>query len=847
MTWNACAENSIDVLAKYLVTNDVPIVSGMDITPQKVLPLELKDERLCVDIKQFQNHKIKIKKKPSDELIGFELDLYFEKLPPKKLIEVFYSSDGFKASDSRITTEIKTLKIKQWIKLRFWLPNFRWNGPNSSKADIKFDRSLSLSKLYDEARLSLTEFDGCYLSKFKIIQSRQIPIQKTLSKAYELNPSMFENSTMKTLSLPIILVASICLFLGYRSRLLIKFLVGLIFPFILLVGFFNQQNIPIIENLENSEIQRVHEQLRRAYRALQTSRQTADNLFHNKLQKFRQTADQALLEDLLENKTKLPRFEKSLHTLAAEIGGEILVNGPDGYKFATNPQMHNIERRKKFIDQMFKPYAMLLLNSRKSKRDSGLIDLNKETRKMRAFNVVQEALETSFSTDLRIRDFFYRPEKLTESIIVDFDISEMFQLGLKNRVCWSWFIDDFDRNWLYTGYIDRETLITHLKDSLLMEVKAQNAELKKDNTQLDLSCYLSGYEHEPSVKPQKLFHEKTYEYVAQLSRNADSEVFIPIIENNQLRFYLAKPFGVVEHYVLCLSIPGDHFLERTKDRKNKILYILLLVLASVMALSFLMSLSVTQPFAMLIQAMDRIAKGDLKQELNLPGKNQFSRCASAFNKMLEELREKEFISKFISRMALTNLVDKSEKTRKESVTIMYCGIKNIEYLMETLPKQEAIGLLNECLQIIQNQVVHFGGSVDKFTGNASLCVFENKSITNQPVEAAIAIRDKITEWQHKQKKNSKQTLQVTIGIASGQVILGHVGSDKRKDFTCIGNAVNLAARLGSVKLGDLVHTQVLIAEEVIKEFPEYGRYSLTRHSNVAIKGKQRKQVFYEVD
>ena len=101
-----------------------------------------------------------------------------------------------------------------------------------------------------------------------------------------------------------------------------------------------------------------------------------------------------------------------------------------------------------------------------------------------------------------------------------------------------------------------------------------------------------------------------------------------------------------------------------------------------------MSLSVTQPFETLMQAMDRIAKGDLGKDIDLPGKNQFSRCAIAFNKMLIELREKEFISKFISRMALNSLVDKSDKTRKESVTILYCSIKNIDSLMETFPKSK---------------------------------------------------------------------------------------------------------------------------------------------------------------
>ena len=167
--------------------------------------------------------------------------------------------------------------------------------------------------------------------------------------------------------------------------------------------------------------------------------------------------------------------------------------------------------------------------------------------------------------------------------------------------------------------------------------------------------------------------------------------------------------------------------------------------------------------------------------------------------------------------------------------------------MENLPKEQAIIILNQCLKIIQNQVVQFGGSVDKFTGNASLCVFKHEAALNQPLEAAIAIRDRMTEWLHEAQHVNQAKLQVTVGIASGKVILGHIGSEKRKDFTCIGNTVNLAARLGNIKLDELVHTQILIAEKVIEDFPEYTRYSLTRHSNVTIKGKKRKQVFYELD
>lgn len=833
------------MLGQYIVTNDIPIISGIEISPKKVLPLELRDDRLCVPLRDFQDQKIKISQEPSENLIGIELELYFDSEPPTDLIEIFYSSDGFKANDSRITSHLTDVTSKKWVTVRFWLPNFRWNHTESDSADIRFDRSLSLSKLYEDSRLTLTEIDGCYLSKFKVIQYRPGSLRQTLENSYLINPSLLENTLLKNLSLPFLLIFSVILIIGFRSRLLIKFLAGLTFPFILLVGFFNHQNIPIFTNIENSEVLRVKEQLRGVFRALQTSRQLADNIFHSKLEKYKDSVNQALERDLKKSKENFPQFEEALRQLAHKIGGELATHGPYKYKFTTNPEMPNIKRRQQFIELMFRPYVNILLNQAKqtSKNRSSAL----KTGKMRAFNEVQRELEKSFSTDIRIRDFFYRPGKLSESIIVDFDISEMFQLGLKNRVFWSWYIDNNNQNWLYTGYIRRDTLIKHLKDSLSKQLDAQINELNKEYVQANLNCYLSGYEHEPSLKPQELKNTKTLDLVTQLSRNSESEIFLPVIENDELRFYYAKKFGVVEHYIVGLSISGDQFLQRTKERKNKILYVSLLILASVLALSFLMSLSVTQPFDTLVQAMDRIAKGDLGKDLHLPGKNQFSRCAMAFNKMLEELREKEFISKFISRMALTSLVDNSEKTRKESVTIMYCGIKNIDSIMDNLPKEEAIKLLNQCLQIIQNQVVKFGGSVDKFTGNASLCVFKHESSLNQPLEAAIAIRDKMTEWLHQQKHLNRAQLKVTVGIASGKVILGHIGSEKRKDFTCIGNTVNLAARLGNIKLDELVHTQVLIAEQVIVDFPEYTRYSLTKHSNVSIKGKQSKQVFYELD
>ena len=83
------ADNQIKMLGQYVVTNDIPIVSGIEISPKKVLPLELRDDRLCVPLTEFQDQKINISQEPSKGLVGIELELYFDSDPPKELVEIF--------------------------------------------------------------------------------------------------------------------------------------------------------------------------------------------------------------------------------------------------------------------------------------------------------------------------------------------------------------------------------------------------------------------------------------------------------------------------------------------------------------------------------------------------------------------------------------------------------------------------------------------------------------------------------------------------------------------------------------------------------------------------------------
>ena len=91
----------------------------------------------------------------------------------------------------------------------------------------------------------------------------------------------------------------------------------------------------------------------------------------------------------------------------------------------------------------------------------------------------------------------------------------------------------------------------------------------------------------------------------------------------------------------------------------------------------------------------------------------------------------------------------------------------------------------------QNQTVldKHGAMIDKFTGSTCLAVFREKYVIQSPLNASEEILN-LT-------KQSDLNVNICIGLATGKAMLGHVGSFRRKDYTCIGDTVNLAARLGN--------------------------------------------------
>ncbi len=185
----------------------------------------------------------------------------------------------------------------------------------------------------------------------------------------------------------------------------------------------------------------------------------------------------------------------------------------------------------------------------------------------------------------------------------------------------------------------------------------------------------------------------------------------------------------------------------------------------------------------------------------------FTSAASAMYKTLTEGRAKKQIKNIFSRYLHEDVInilmenpDTVDLTGKEiNSTVLFTDLQGFTSFAEDKTPQELIDVLNNYFQVITDIVLDQNGMLDKYTGDGIMAIFgapiERDDHAKAACEAILACRDKkVNELISSQGKN----ILTRIGISSGPVVVGNLGSDRRMDFTAIGDTVNLSARLEGV-------------------------------------------------
>jgi adenylate cyclase len=191
-------------------------------------------------------------------------------------------------------------------------------------------------------------------------------------------------------------------------------------------------------------------------------------------------------------------------------------------------------------------------------------------------------------------------------------------------------------------------------------------------------------------------------------------------------------------------------------------------------------------------ADDYVRKGTSMDEL-----------AARIESILRRTKETERVRSLFARYTSDAVVEELLRTgqvvltgEKRDVTVVFADIRNFTALSETLPPERVMALLNDVLGRLADAVLAWGGTLDKFLGDGLMAVF-GAPITRED-DAVRAVQAALQMLESVRLRNAEvqgPTLEVGIGVNSGVVVAGSLGGQRHTEYTCIGDVVNVAARL----------------------------------------------------
>jgi adenylate cyclase len=221
------------------------------------------------------------------------------------------------------------------------------------------------------------------------------------------------------------------------------------------------------------------------------------------------------------------------------------------------------------------------------------------------------------------------------------------------------------------------------------------------------------------------------------------------------------------------------------------------------------------PLRGMVEALSSVGQGDLDVTVAIEDAGEIGLVQSGFNDMVSGLRERERIQDLFGRHvgsavaaeAISSGVTMSGESRE--VVALFVDITGSTRLTLERDPVEFVGMLNRFFEVVVEEVERNGGLLNKFEGDAALCVFGAPVELDDPDTAALrtarAIRDRVVEMGE---------LDVGIGVAAGRVIAGQIGAASRLEYTIIGDAVNEAARL--TELAKRVDGRILASERTVE-------------------------------
>lgn len=264
------------------------------------------------------------------------------------------------------------------------------------------------------------------------------------------------------------------------------------------------------------------------------------------------------------------------------------------------------------------------------------------------------------------------------------------------------------------------------------------------------------------------------------------------------------------------------------------------------------------PLRRLRAGVERLTAGDLAVRVPPTSHDEVGELTRAFNEMGESLQQKERIQsafgRYVSENVLRQLLETPEGDElggaERELTIAFIDIRGFTRISEDMKARDVVALLNEFFQLVSDRVLARGGTIDKFIGDSVMVYFGAPlHHADHAVRAVTAATEIVRACAERSRTRTGDTphgaglpvIEPGIGVHTGIVVVGSIGSDRRADYTAVGDAVNVAHRLEKLARPG----EILVSEAVQRNVR--GAFRLRFEGERQLSGRQEPVHVYSVD
>ena len=268
---------------------------------------------------------------------------------------------------------------------------------------------------------------------------------------------------------------------------------------------------------------------------------------------------------------------------------------------------------------------------------------------------------------------------------------------------------------------------------------------------------------------------------------------------------------------------------------------------------------VGRPINIIIDSFTRLSKGELDFRINnIKNIPEFISISNAFNNMAEELQKKSkeleranhelgrYFSPSIRERILNSVNEKNiDQKSKQNVAILFTDIVGFTTISESMEPDKVVEMLSEYQKRIVAIIFSNSGSVDKFIGDAVMATFGTPSSNNDDLKNAynccLEMKNAMIKWNQEREKLKLPPIAHKIGLHYGECVVGAIGTEQKKEFTVIGDTVNVASRV--CEFAKKSGGSCLITDAVVSNL---GITDISFIGDVSVKGKTKKLKLYKV-